>query len=236
MLLNNIMASKINFFKSKQAGLSLIELMISIAVGLVVVSGVISMFVSTVKSNADNLKMTRLNQELRMVMDIMSRDIRRAGFRGDGATATTASPFTMGADNLAAGTVNVANDCISFTYDATALQTPPVTSGTLEDADKFGYRRDLDGAVGVIRSRSGAGATGCTTGTWDDLTDSASIDITLLRFDVNPSPPIAITSGAGISRTIRNVTITLTGQLRNSNPVINRTITETVRVGNDQII
>lgn len=235
MLLNNIMVSKINFFKSKQAGLSLIELMISIAVGLVVVSGVISMFVSTVKSNADNLKMTRLNQELRMVMDIMSRDIRRAGFRGDGATATTASPFTTGADNLAVGTVNVTNDCISFTYDATALQTPPVTSGTLEDADKFGYRRDLDGAVGAIRSRSGAGATGCTTGTWDDLTDSASIDITLLRFDLNPAS-IDIMSGAGISRTIRNVTITLTGQLRNSNPVISRTITETVRVGNDQII
>lgn len=226
-----------NIPKRKQAGLSMIELMISITVGLIVVSGVIGMFVSTVTSNAENLKMTRLNQELRMVMDIMSRDVRRAGFRGDGATATTPNPFTTGVDNLAAGTVNVANDCISFTYDKTALDNPPTDVGLVHhEDDKFGYRRDVVSGVGVIRVRRGDGATGCSTGEWKDLTDSASIDITLLRFDLNPSAPIAITSGAATSRTIRNVTITLTGQLRNSNPVINRTITETVRVGNDQII
>lgn len=222
-----------NLPKFKQAGLSMIELMISITIGLIVVSGVISMFVSTVTSNAENLKMTRLNQELRAVMDVMVQDIRRAGYRGDSTTATTPNPFTSTAngDDLTARTVNVANDCISFTYDSTALDSPPVTVGSVDNADRFGYRRGLVGAVGVIQSRNGgAGATDCAAGTWDDLTDGDSVDITSLQFTVVSVPSPA--NPSGVTRNIRNVTITLTGQLRGSNPAINRTITETVQMVN----
>lgn len=211
----------------------MIELMISIAVGLVVVSGVIGMFVSTVTSNANNLKMTRLNQELRAVMDIVTRDIRRAGYRGDSTTATSANPFTstVNGDDLTVRTVNVANDCISFTYDSTALDSPPVTVGSVDNADRFGYRRSLVGTVGVIQGRNGgAGATDCANGTWGDLTDSDSVDITTLRFDVVSVPSPAGPSGA--TRTLRSITITLTGQIRGSNPAINRTITETVQMVN----
>jgi type IV pilus assembly protein PilW len=222
-----------NLSKFKQAGLSMIELMISITVGLIVVSGVIGMFVSTVTSNAENLKMTRLNQELRAVMDVMVRDIRRAGYRGDSTTATTPNPFTSTAngDDLTARTVNVANDCISFTYDSTALDSPPVTVGVVDNADRFGYRRGLVGAVGVIQSRNGgAGATDCAAGTWSDLSDGDSVDITTLLFNVVPVTLTNPTSGA--TRTLRSITITLTGQIRGSNPAINRTITETVQMVN----
>ena len=66
----------------KPTGFSLVELMISIVVGLVVVAGVISVFASAVKSHTDNLRMTRLNQELRTTMTLMTRELRRAGFWG----------------------------------------------------------------------------------------------------------------------------------------------------------
>lgn len=216
--------------KFKQAGLSMIELMVSITVGLIVVSGVIGMFVNTVTSNADNLKMTRLNQELRMVMDVMVQDIRRAGFRGDSTTATNSNPFTSTGDDLTARTVNVANDCISFTYDSTALDSPPVTVGTVDNADRFGYRRGLVGTVGVVQGRNGgAGATDCAAGTWNDLTDDSSVDITALLFNV---VSVSVTNPSGVTRNIRSVTITLTGQLIGSSPAINRTITETVQMVN----
>ncbi len=69
-------------------GFSLVELMIGITLGLIIISGVLGVFSSTVKNQSDNLKMSRLNQELRAVMDVMARDIRRAGYWGLAADAT----------------------------------------------------------------------------------------------------------------------------------------------------
>ena len=217
--------------KFKQAGLSMIELMISIAIGLVVVSGVIGMFVSTAVSSTENLKMTRLNQELRAAMDVMVQDIRRAGYRGDSITAAGANPFITGVNDLTV----TGTDCITFTYDSTALDNPTAVAGWgLVDAasDVFGYRREVVGGVGVVRSGTGAAVTlgSCTTGDWQDLTDGDSVDITTLRFDVvsvlSPAGP------SGATRNIRNVTITLTGRIRGSIPAVNRTITETVQMVN----
>ncbi len=62
------------------AGVSLVELMIGVAIGLAIISGAISVFGSTVNSQSSALKSMRLEQELRSVMDLMSRDLRRAGY------------------------------------------------------------------------------------------------------------------------------------------------------------
>jgi prepilin-type N-terminal cleavage/methylation domain-containing protein len=64
---------------SRQNGLTLIELMISIALGLVVLSSLVFLIGSSMSSNAQQLKTTRLNQELRALMHLMVRDLRRAG-------------------------------------------------------------------------------------------------------------------------------------------------------------
>ena len=215
-----------NLAKFKQAGLSMIELMISIAVGLIVVSGVIGMFVNTAVSSAENLKMTRLNQQLRAVLDVMVQDIRRAGYRGDSITAVGANPFITGVNDLTV----TGTDCITFTYDSTALDdlTAAAGRGTVDAAsDVFGYRREVTGGVGLIRSGMGAAVTlgNCTAGAWSDLTDSDSVDITTLLFTVVSAPlPPAIPVA-------RSVTITLTGRLK-GNATVNRTITETVQTVN----
>lgn len=64
----------------KSAGFSLVELMIAMAVGLLILAGVFSLFGSTVQTQTRTLAMASLNQELRVAMDLMSRDIRRAGY------------------------------------------------------------------------------------------------------------------------------------------------------------
>lgn len=70
-----------------QKGFSLVELLVGLAAGLTLLSGVIGIFSATVGSTGYNLKMTRLNQELRTVMDLMARDIRRAGYWGKAVDA-----------------------------------------------------------------------------------------------------------------------------------------------------
>lgn len=216
---------------SKPTGFSLVELMISIVVGLVVVGGVISIFSSTIKSHSDNLKMTRLNQELRVAMDMMVRDIRRAGYRGDAAVALLTpsgqNPYTNSSNNLSIGTA-----CIAFTYDANSNYS--AAAPTVENGDIFGFRLQNS----AIQSRYGGGGTGCNTGNWEAITDGNTVNITTLNFAFTPNPPpqIPVTNVTGAVRVIRGVTITLTGQLVGSNPVIARTLTETVRVQNDAFL
>jgi len=62
----------------RQSGFGLVELTIGIAVGLIVVAAAMSLLSTTMASSNDNIKMTRLDQELRQVMSMLSRDVRRA--------------------------------------------------------------------------------------------------------------------------------------------------------------
>lgn len=234
-------------------GFSLTELLVAIAVGLVVVSGVLGIYVSTLRSNLDNLRMLRLNQELRAAMNIMVRDIRRAGFRGDGAIAprptslTTLNPFAtynLGGSPAASNNLKIYNaaaslvpagtpgSCIVYTYDRAPLLVSGGTLGSVDDEDKFGFRLDTAGGVGVIQARNGGpGDTDCSYTSTQPITDDATVNISSLNFSLNDIP-VPILGVSGILRHIRTVTVTVTGNLLSDTTTV-RTLTETVKLQND---
>ena len=79
--------------RQSQRGLSIIELMVGVAVGLFVAGGAAKLFVDNLSNNRRMLVETRINQDLRAVMDIMVGDIRRAGYW---TTVTEGvNPFTI---------------------------------------------------------------------------------------------------------------------------------------------
>src|SRR6185295_11518784 len=59
-------------------GFSLIELMVALVVGLIVVGSALAMTVSVIHTNSENVRYTRLTQELRAVSEIVARELRRA--------------------------------------------------------------------------------------------------------------------------------------------------------------
>lgn len=65
-----------------QRGVSLVELMIGMAIGLAVIAGAVSFYTTNLKIGADNLKLGHLSGELRSAMLYMYREIRRAGYTG----------------------------------------------------------------------------------------------------------------------------------------------------------
>jgi len=71
-----------NFSMHKQVGLSLIELMISITLGLVLMAGVVQMFVSSKTVFTTQQSMSRIQETGRLAIEFLSRDIRMAGFYG----------------------------------------------------------------------------------------------------------------------------------------------------------
>lgn len=64
----------------KQRGLSLIELMVSLVVGMIVIAGSIMMFGPISRSTSDALRSSKLNTDLQAAVDVMANELRRAGY------------------------------------------------------------------------------------------------------------------------------------------------------------
>lgn len=238
-----------------QAGVGLVELLMGILVGLVLLGGVISVYVATSKANADNLKLARLNQEMRAIMGIMTREIRRAGYwavvpgttgsvgnpvwmtarysagAGSGTVDLSSNPFWQAANDLAIGqrSGEAANSCITFSYDLDGDRL-------VGNAERFGFRLNN----GVVEMRTSATGTGCDNGTYEPMNNAKLTYVTQLAFALSTTtfnlahPGSACVAGQGC-QSIRQVSITLTLRLLND-ATVTQTIVEPVRVRNDLYI
>ncbi|QLI80186.1 prepilin-type N-terminal cleavage/methylation domain-containing protein [Chitinibacter fontanus] len=64
----------------KQLGFTLIEVLIALALGLLIIGGAFSYFLSTLKTSKDLLGQSKLQQEVRSTANLIQRDVRRAGY------------------------------------------------------------------------------------------------------------------------------------------------------------
>ena len=60
-------------FKHKQSGFSLVEIVISMSIGSVLVAGVTSVYVDTIKNTSDNISSIRLEQDLQAIVQMVSQ-------------------------------------------------------------------------------------------------------------------------------------------------------------------
>lgn len=200
-----------------QSGVGLVEFMIAITLGLVLVTGTISLYAGTVKSNADLVKTIRLEQELHAVMDLMLGDLRRAGSHGRPSLFATGAvnPFALGAPDAFAG--EAADSCITFSYDLDQ-------NGALDtagDDERFGYRLRNEA---VEMRRAGLACTASGSPDWEAVTDPGHTRITALQF-------VVTTAQAG-PMGVRTVQVTLAGEPVDDNS-ISRALVREVRVQND---
>lgn len=69
----------------QQKGISLVELMISITIGLILMTGVVQLFLSSRATFSTQQALARVQESGRLAMDFLSGDIRMAGFTGCGS-------------------------------------------------------------------------------------------------------------------------------------------------------
>src|SRR5690606_19939477 len=70
---------RIHQFKS-QRGINLVELMVAIAISLILLAGIITVMVRITTAGGESVQATRLNQQLRGTLDLMTKDLQRAGY------------------------------------------------------------------------------------------------------------------------------------------------------------
>ncbi len=68
--------------EQKQQGFSLIELMISITIGLILMTGVVQMFLSSKQVFSTQQGISRIQETGRLAIDFLANDIRQAGYMG----------------------------------------------------------------------------------------------------------------------------------------------------------
>jgi prepilin peptidase dependent protein B len=202
----------------RQKGFSLVELMISLTLGLVVIGGALSIVTLILATNTSTLKMTRLNQELRFVMMMLTRDLRRAGSYGKVVENILAGAQSV-SNPFSEISVNADGDCILFNYDNNSDGSLNKDDGEYDE--RYGFRLK-DKAI-EIRHKG----TDCGGKYWENITDERSIEITALKIE-----PSSFSAGRV---TVRQYRITLTGHLKNDTTV-ERTLQSTVKVRNNEVL
>jgi len=198
-------------------------MLIAMVLGLFVTAVIITVFSTNVRSNNENMKMIRLNQELRAAMTLISDELKRNGY-----SASAVIPTFMQQTNFT-------STCANYSYDINS-------NSSYDTSEHFGFRLDetdneIDWGTGLTLD-----TPGCATGTWQAITDNNIATITTLNFDISGSANTngvsgitALTTTSGVS--VYDVTITLTGttDLPHSSDANDprRTITETIRVRNE---
>jgi Tfp pilus assembly protein PilW len=127
-------------------GFSLVELMVSVLIGMIVVAGAIVLIVAIDRSNSETIQATRIHQELRALSSVVAGEIQRArrlhdpvAAVGQGAPAHAAFDWV---DTSTAG-------CIVYGYQDTPLSDGAVNS------EYVNYYRAIylttSGSVGAIK-------------------------------------------------------------------------------------
>ena len=86
-----------------QAGFTLIELMVGMAVSVVVVAAAFTILTTTSKSLRANEQIVDTQQNLRMAMEMLSRDFKLAGFGNPGVPIGNCTNGIVPADQNTAG-------------------------------------------------------------------------------------------------------------------------------------
>jgi type IV pilus assembly protein PilW len=209
------------------AGLSLVELLVGITVGLIVVAGASYVAVNQIGDNRRLLLETQVQQDLRAAADLIARDVRRAGYwgaaeqglwQGD-APAAAANPYVAVAP--AAASAPVAQ--VDFAYSRNAED-----NAVDDDAERFGFK--LEG--GAIKTLLG--------GAWQTLTDTNVLEVTTFAVTAQPQTvrqacyrECAVGGTAcWPTETVRTLTIDIAGRAVSDASVV-RSVREVVRLRND---
>lgn len=196
---------------NKNAGFTLIEIMIALVLGLFIIGVTLTVYLTTVRGSSETIKSARLNHDLESAMSLMVNDIRRAGYWG-GANSEGNSFENPFANQYVAGSAPLGRpsvSCYLYSYDFDADE--------VVDADEY-YGFKLDN--GTIRMRlTGSSNTDCDDGNWaaGEIIDSDIISINSLQFlplstclnaDITSTEVTAAGAGATKVNTENNVTCT----------------------------
>jgi len=225
----NVRHRPISSASQRQRGMSLVELMVGITIGLFVVAAGTLLAANQLIDNSRLLKETQLQQDMRAAMDVMTRQIRRAGVTGDGAAAAFIAADTAGAS----GAFSVPQGVIELTGNTDIRLTGWLTRAST--GGRWGFFLNGQRIMARLMFNFDEAAP-------SELTDPTAVSVT--RFEITqtigqgvaiPCPKLCIdgTRNCWPRMNVRSYQLLMEAQSPNDARVTRR-VTSFVRVRNDQ--
>jgi type IV pilus assembly protein PilW len=181
--------------KRRMRGESMVSLLIGLAVGLLVISGGIHLWMTSLQSQRTALQASQLAQDLRVAMDWIVQDIRRAQYV-NAAWRTRINSTCNDAFCGAAEDFRVSANQIEFSWDR----------------DDDGKKKNNECAGFQLKSFELIAKTACGPVVWTAITDAGNIKVTALQFTSHCS---------WVQGTLlRHITIQITGALPSDPKII----------------
>ena len=215
-------------------------------------AAMIAMMGNSLGSTARIIKMTKLSDDLRITMQMMSRDVRRSNYNANALFCYANSKCSENSAAVTlAGEVSIMNNGVAVTdgsngnclvyqldrdHDGDSLK-----SATNQD-EVGGFRRAVDGGVGVLEMWVGNSMPNCGAdagdGDWVAISNANNMDIT--AFEVNDAQSFTaevFNDGMGntLNQRVRRIHMNLTGRLVMDNS-ITRQLEETINIRNDILL
>jgi type IV pilus assembly protein PilW len=215
----------------RSRGLSVVELLVGTAVGLVIVAAATTVVTRHARENRAVAIESRLVQDLRTAADIIARDLRRAGYwgasasgvRADDGSAVLANPYSAVTPEAAA------SDAVRLSFSRDAGE-----NGILDGNERFGFRL-----------RNGAIELQLGDGNWQALTDPATMSVdsfevaprieetSLERFCAGPCPVGSATCPPRLQ--VRSFTVAIEARAI-ADPSVRRSVLAGARLRNDTVV
>ena len=212
--------------RNSQRGMSLVELMVGITVGLFIVAAAATLVTTQLTGNRRLLLEVQVQQDLRATADIITRELRRAG---------SIAFITNAADLVWSPGSDWITDTALSTVTPTTAPSSTVnyrSSRTPGQNGPYGFRL----REGVIESELAAAG-------WQALTDPATMTVTNFVVTPQPQPAIVVacsklcadgTKACWPRVTVRAYAIDITGQSTSDAAVV-RSVRSVVRLKNDLV-
>lgn len=182
-----------------QGGFTLIELMAGVMISVIVVAAGYTVMTSSVKASAVNDQTTQMQQNARIAMDLLSRDIKMAGFGMTAPVVTganTCNTAIVPQDANAAGPDNGPDSVLLVVPTLISTTTAAVGGGA-------GATNQLTMPAGSVAALSGDGFNAGTLpqpvsvgGTLSATVTAIAGDVLTLQNTINP--PTAFPAGAQV--------------------------------------
>ena len=222
---------------SRQRGLSIVELLVGVAIGLFVVAAAAMLVSTQLSDNRRMLLETQIQQDLRATADIITRELRRSGHwelarKGVAvnSTAPASNPYTAitTSDGGAAMADGQVDSTVLLVYSRSTSES--TENSTVDDGEKIGFRL----STGVIQTQLGSG-------NWQALTDANTMTVTAftLRMDIERNDLACAKDCAGLAscpptQDVRVFTVDITGQATHD-AAVQRSLRSKVRLRNDLV-
>ena len=214
-----------------QRGLSLVELLVGSAIGLLVAAAAAGLLATQLRESRSVQVEARLTEDLQGIADLVTRDLRRAGHwaaAASGVRGLDGIPAAANPHGIAA-TDGAASDAVRLSFSRDGNERAAV-----DDAERFGYRLRR----GTLETQLGAG-------NWQALSDPGAVTFTRFTVEARDDtvslatfcdlPCAAGSTTCPPRQQLRSMTVRLSARSV-ADPSLVRSLRSEVRVRNDAVV